>query len=122
VSKAWYQLKPDSSGSYVNGTWSSLAPMSLERLYFGSNLLPDGRVFLAGGEYSGPSGASNWTNTGEIYDPVANSWSSIQNFPQSQFGDEQLEQRGDQAAQRPQRRRDLGQAAGRQRPVLRRVR
>src|SRR5262249_46973486 len=29
-----------------------------------------------------------FTNTGEIYDPVANSWSFIANFPNSQFGDD----------------------------------
>ena len=30
----------------------------------------------------------NWTNTGEIYNPVTNSWSSIANFPRTQFGDD----------------------------------
>ena len=88
VSKNWYALTPSSSGSYVKGTWSSLASMSLQRLYDATNVLDDGRVFIVGGEYSGPGGANNWTNTGEIYDPVANSWSSIPNFPQSQFGDD----------------------------------
>jgi len=48
-------------------------------------------VFLVGGEYSGPSGASNWINSGEIYDPVANSWSPTATFPQSQFGDDPTE-------------------------------
>src|SRR5262245_1508595 len=91
VTKSWYQLRPDANGSYVNGTWTPLASMSLERLYFGSNILPSGKVFLVGGEYSGPSGTANWTNTGEIYDPVANSWSPIAPFPQSSFGDGQTE-------------------------------
>jgi hypothetical protein len=91
VVKTWYQLKPDSTGSYVNGTWSQLASMSLERLYMGSNVLPDGRVFVVGGEYSGPGGAQNFTNTGEIYNPLTNSWTSIQNFPQSRFGDDPTE-------------------------------
>src|SRR5262249_33978946 len=68
--------------------WSSRASMGLERLYFGSNVLPDGRVLVVGGEYSGPSGTANFTNTGEIYNPVTNSWSNIANFPQSQFGDD----------------------------------
>jgi hypothetical protein len=52
-SEKWDKLTPDAAGSYVNGTWSSLASMSTQRLYFGSNILPDGRVFLVGGEYSG---------------------------------------------------------------------
>src|SRR4051794_38819069 len=37
VSKAWYRLTTDSTGSYVNGTWSSLASMSLARLYTATN-------------------------------------------------------------------------------------
>jgi hypothetical protein len=91
ASKIWYQLTPDASGSYQNGTWSQLASMSLERLYYASNVLPDGRVFVEGGEYSGPGTTQNFTNKGEIYDPVANSWSNITNFPLSQFGDDPSE-------------------------------
>jgi VCBS repeat-containing protein len=88
VSKTWQRLTPDSSGNYINGTWSNLASMSLERLYVGSNVLPNGNVFVVGGEYSGPSGTANWTNTGEMYNSLTNSWSAIANFPQSQFGDD----------------------------------
>ena len=51
-------------------------------------MLKDGRVFVVGGEYSGPNLTPNDTNTGEIYNPVTNSWSSIPNFPQSNFGDD----------------------------------
>src|SRR5262245_60748078 len=91
VTKVWYQLQPDANGSYLNGTWSPLASMSTERLYFGSNILPSGKVFVVGGEYSGPSGSANWNNTGEIYDPIGNTWSPITPFPQSQFGDGQTE-------------------------------
>jgi streptogramin lyase len=83
----WYRLTPDASGSYVNGTWSQLASMSTQRLAFASDVLPDGRVFVLGGEYSGPSGAKTETNTGEIYNPVTNTWSAVANFPQAQFGD-----------------------------------
>jgi predicted outer membrane repeat protein len=86
--KSWYKLTPDAHGSYVNGTWSQVASMGLERLYFGSNVLPDGRVFLVGGEFTGPSLTNNDTNTGEIYDPLANTWTPISNFPQSHFGDD----------------------------------
>jgi hypothetical protein len=91
VTKTWYRLTPNSAGSYIDGTWTTLASMSLERLYFGSNILRDGRVFVLGGEYSGPNGAGNWTNTGEIFNPVANSWTSIPNFPQTRFGDDPTE-------------------------------
>ena len=64
----WYKLTPDSTGSYVNGTWTTVASSHYSRLYAASVVLPDGRVFVAGGEYgSGP-------NNAEIYDPVANTW------------------------------------------------
>jgi hypothetical protein len=86
--KSWYRLTPDAHGSYVNGAWSQVASMGLERLYFGSNVLPDGRVFLVGGEFTGPSLTNNNTNTGEIYDPRANTWTPISNFPQPHFGDD----------------------------------
>ena len=91
TTNSWFQLVPNASGSYASGTWSTLASMGTQRLYFGSNVLPSGKVFVVGGEYSGPKGTNNWTNTGEIYDPVANTWSPITNFPQSQFGDDPTE-------------------------------
>jgi len=88
VSKHWYRLSPDSAGNYIDGTWTSLANSSLERLYTGSNVLPNGNLFVLGGEYSGPSGSANWINSGEIYDSANNTWKSITNFPKSQFGDD----------------------------------
>nr|WP_276598271.1 kelch repeat-containing protein [Roseateles koreensis] len=53
--------------------------MSTPRLYFASHVLRDGRVWVLGGEYSG--GHNNWTNTGEIYDPVSNTWTAIAPYP-----------------------------------------
>jgi hypothetical protein len=32
VDNTWYKLTPDSTGSYVNGTWSQLASMHVARL------------------------------------------------------------------------------------------
>ena len=87
TTNAWYQLSPDASGSYINGTWSALTPMSLQRKDYGSDVLPNGNVFVLGGEESGPNGAQNWTNTGEIYNPVSNSWTSITPFPETKGGD-----------------------------------
>src|SRR5262249_1751870 len=81
----WFQLTPDASGNYANGTWSQLASMSTQRLYFASNVLPSGKVFVLGGEFSGRKLAGNITNTGEIYDPVANTWSPIAPYPE-RFG------------------------------------
>jgi hypothetical protein len=64
----WYRLTPDSSGSYINGTWSTLATMHDTRLYYGSDVLTDGRVFVAGSEYD------SGTNSAEVYNPVNNTW------------------------------------------------
>jgi hypothetical protein len=77
----WMQLTPDSSGSYINGTWSFLASMSIPRLYYALNILPSGQVWLLGGEYSGIGLPANWTNTGEMYDPLTDTWSPIASYP-----------------------------------------
>jgi hypothetical protein len=91
ASTAWYRLTPNSTGSYVGGTWSKLSPMNTARLYFTSDILPDSRAFVLGGEYSDPNTDLNYVNTGEIYDPVANTWTTIANFPQGFFGDDPSE-------------------------------
>jgi hypothetical protein len=68
VGDAWYKLTPDTNGSYLNGSWSTLAPMNFERLYYSSQVLRDGRVLVAGGEYG------TGTNSAEVYDTLANIW------------------------------------------------
>ncbi len=42
----WFKLTPDAQGSYVNGTWTTTAPMSFPRLYF-SDQHPARRKSLA---------------------------------------------------------------------------
>ena len=69
----WWRLRPDTHGSYINGTWSALAPMHHPRLYYASAVLRDGRVLVSGGEYSD----SSETKTTEIYDPVTDVWTEI---------------------------------------------
>jgi autotransporter-associated beta strand protein len=71
----WYGLMPDIHGSYVNGTWTTLAPMHDSRRYYGSQVLKDGRVYVAGGEYGTGGGRM------EIYDPVANAWTQPVSVP-----------------------------------------
>jgi hypothetical protein len=73
----WWRLTPDASGSYVNGTWSPIAslPANYGPLYFASAVLADGRVIIEGGEYNFCSPV--WTTLGAIYDPLANSWTSV---------------------------------------------
>jgi Kelch motif len=81
----WHALAPDESGSYVNGTWSTLADMSFWRRYYASAVTRDGRVIVIGGEQSGGGGDSN---QGEIYDPLSDSWSPIPSPPGwTQVGD-----------------------------------
>jgi hypothetical protein len=84
----WMRLTPNSTGSYINGTWSNLASMSIPRLYYGSNMLTSGKVWLLGGEYSGFGLPPNFTNTGEMYDPLTDTWSPIASHPEPQFGDD----------------------------------
>ncbi len=75
----WDKLTPDASGSYANGTWSSIAPMINDRLYFSSWVMSDGRVYVGGGEYGAGTGA-------EIYNPKANTWTSL-TTPGAYFSD-----------------------------------
>jgi hypothetical protein len=71
------KLTPDSFGSYLNGTWSQLAslPSGYSPDDFASSVLADGRVVIVGGEYN--FGSFTLTNLGAIYDPVANTWTSL---------------------------------------------
>jgi hypothetical protein len=80
----WYKLTPDITGSYINGTWTTIAkmPAGYGPLFGGSGVLPDGRVIFEGGEYndstqSGNCGNAVWTSLGAIYDPVANTWTNV---------------------------------------------
>ena len=63
----WDRLTPV-NGSYKNGTWTSIHAMNYPRLYFSSQVLPDGRMYVCGGEY-GTGGTY-----GEVYDPATNTW------------------------------------------------
>ena len=51
--KLWKRLRPDSFGSYLNGTWSDVSPSNDKRLYYSSAVLSDGRLIVCGGEYAG---------------------------------------------------------------------
>ena len=73
----WYKLTPDINGSYVNGTWSQLASLTPDYgpLFFASAVLADGRVIVEGGEQNFAQYV--WTNKGAIYNPVANTWTTM---------------------------------------------
>lgn len=67
----WYRLTPDAHGNYVNGTWTTMAPMQYTRLDFVTAVLTNGTVLVAGGEY----GAG--TATSEIYNPTSDTWTQV---------------------------------------------
>jgi len=72
----WFILTPDSTGSYVNGTWSSGGTMQsgYEPIYFGSQVLLNGKqVVVEGGEYN--EGSAVWTTKGAI--GTVTPWGSI---------------------------------------------
>jgi len=77
----WYRLTPDKNGSYVNGTWTQIANAPYNPLYHSTQVLPDGRMIIEGGEYLCTVSPANcnptWTSLGAIYDPVANAWTAI---------------------------------------------
>ncbi len=66
------KLTPDIHGSYINGTWTRMAPMNDSRLFFASDVLPNGNVYVAGGEY----GDANHDEA-ELYDSLANTWTVV---------------------------------------------
>jgi hypothetical protein len=73
----WYTLTPDSTGSYINGTWKKMGtmPTGYSPLYYASAVLPSGEVVVIGGEYN--NDATEETNLGAIYNPATNKWTSL---------------------------------------------
>jgi Secretion system C-terminal sorting domain len=64
----WDILTPDVHGSYINGTWTSSSAMQNSRLYFSAQVLRNGTVYVAGGEYG------HGRTQGEIYYPLLDEW------------------------------------------------
>lgn len=75
----WYRFQPPANGDYRNGTWTTMADSVHAPLYYASGVLRDGRVIVVGGEYD--SGAAVWLLNAEIYDPNANTWTTLPNPP-----------------------------------------
>jgi len=79
----WYRLTPDVTESYVHGSWNLMSDgeYPYAPLYFASAVLNDGRMIVNGGEYVYDYGtnkcAAVWTTAGALYDPVANTWTSV---------------------------------------------
>ena len=71
----WYLLTPDTHGNYLNGTWTTLAPMHDSRRYYSSEVLPSGQVYVSGGEYG--TGGSK----AEMYTITNNTWTQLPTPP-----------------------------------------
>ena len=76
-SDPWYRLVPDSTGSYINGTWVNAGslPSGYNPLYFASSVLPSGQVVVFGGEYN--NGVGVWTTDGALFNPTTSKWTSL---------------------------------------------
>ena len=74
---AWYRLSPDTHGSYLNGSWSTVAPMHYTRRFMSSQVLPSagGQLYVAGGEYG--TGKDN----AEMYNITNNTWTVLPTPP-----------------------------------------
>ena len=93
--KEWYRLTPDDQGQYDTkdpSRWSGPFPMKNSRQFFASGILPDGGVFVIGGEDSDdfvsirPDGFvgtdGGFTPLGELFNPGDNSWSELKKPPE----------------------------------------
>ena len=77
ATNSWAILTPNPSGSYINGTWTRAANADYTRLFDSTDVVPNGDVLVAGGEYG------TGTATGELYNPTTNTWTE---FPGQNYG------------------------------------
>jgi hypothetical protein len=83
----WHILTPDSTGSYINGTWSSggTLPSGYAPWFFGSQVLLDGKtIAVEGGEYN--NGGDAWTTLGALGTISGSSITWAKNSPPSGWG------------------------------------
>jgi hypothetical protein len=78
--QVWYKYVPDQNGDYSDGTWSQVG--SLQSGYgpdaFASDVLPDGRFAIIGGEYNVPGNYDlQLVNLGAVYDPTTLAWTPL---------------------------------------------
>jgi hypothetical protein len=81
---AWYKLTPDIHGSYINGTWTQIASTTYSRLFYSTQVLTNGNLYVAGGE----DGTGNFE--AELYTPLNNVWTVLplpMNPPYSAYSD-----------------------------------
>lgn len=76
----WYFLTPNKKGKYESGSWSkdtASMPAGYAPYLFASQILADGRLIVNGGEYNTDCNTKDWTTLGALYDPAADSWTSV---------------------------------------------
>jgi len=71
----WELLTPDIHGSYINGTWTQLPNMHYSRFGFATQVMPDGNVYVGGGEH-GTGGP-----TAELFNTITKTWTIIPGIP-----------------------------------------
>lgn len=69
----------------TTNTWSAAASMNTSRIYHTATLLASGKVVVLGGS-NVVNGVYADLSSAEIYDPVANTWSSAPDMVQVRFG------------------------------------
>ncbi len=81
--QTWMRLTPDPKGGYINASWTQTpgSKMISPRLDFASQVLPSGKLWVMGGEYSGPGIPGNLGYFAETFDPTTNTWSAAAPFP-----------------------------------------
>src|SRR5581483_10120811 len=69
ISRVWSRLTPGQPGnvagvdqSYISGSWQQLPSMAVQRQFFPSAILPNGNLFVLGGENASDH---NFSNTAE---------------------------------------------------------
>ena len=91
ASPNWHRLTPDANGSYLNGTWAAMPPMPPNSdipasqngpdygpVFYGSAVLRDGTVLVAGGEYNIVyPGIEVEAFAATRFDPVGGSWTNL---------------------------------------------
>ncbi|MGH9282089.1 MAG: Kelch repeat-containing protein, partial [Acidimicrobiales bacterium] len=65
----------------ATGAWSPTSPMPFGRMAHTATLLPDGKVLVAGGLVFGPDARLTFSNSAQVYDPVAGSWAPTAEMP-----------------------------------------
>jgi hypothetical protein len=84
-SSSWQRFAPGADGRYDWTRPQAIAAMHEARGFFPSVVMRDGRVFVAGGEY--PSETGPQARSAEIYDPLANAWTTVANPNNLYFAD-----------------------------------